>query len=45
MLQETLTKSQVPAHRQYLAAALAAVLFFFMISTAYGLRCQRQRKK
>ncbi len=44
MLQETLTKSQVPAHRQYLAAALAAVLFFFMISLLTGCAASAKEK-
>lgn len=44
MLQKTLTKSQVPAHRQYLAAALAAALFFFMISLLTGCAASAKEK-
>ena len=44
MLQETLTKSQVPAHRQYLAAVLAAMLFVFMIFLITGCAASAREK-
>lgn len=44
MLQQTITKTSIPASRQYLAIVLAAALFFFMLSLLTGCAASAKEK-